>query len=796
MVVRKRKKAANKKKNGKKDVKKLTVQQTIAYKEMGRDGICRVQGNVYSKCIRFYDINYLWGQNEDKNAIFENWCDFLNYFDSSIHFQLSFINHKSSMKEFEQVIKISPQGDAYDDIRMEYANMLKKQLARGNNGLVKTKYITFSIEAENIREAKPKLERIESDILNNFKILGVMAYPLNGEERLRILYETFNPDSTVDFQFDFGSMIKTGLNTKDYVAPTSFVFKEGKTFQMGNTMGAVSYLQILAPELTDKMLAEFLDIDKDLIVNLHIQSVDQMKAIKLVKSKVTDINRMKIEEQKKAVRAGYDMDIIPSDLNTYGGEAKRLLEDLQSRNERMFLVTALFLNTAKSKQELDNAIFQTAGIAQKYNCMLKRLDYQQEPGLMSCLPLAMNLVPIKRALTTTSTAIFVPFTTQELFMGGESIYYGLNALSNNLIMADRKKLKNPNGLILGTPGAGKSFAAKREITNAFIVTKDDIIVCDPEGEYYPLFRAFHGQVIRISPTSHDYINPMDINLDYADDDDPLSLKSDFILSLCELVVGGKNGLEPVEKTVIDRCVRLVYQDFLSDPVPEKMPILEDLYNLLREQKEQEAQRLATALEIYVNGSLKVFNHRTNVELSNRMVCFDIKDLGKQLKKLGMLIVQDQVWNRVTINRSANKSTRYYIDEFHLLLKEEQTAAYSVEIWKRFRKWGGIPTGITQNVKDLLASREIENIFENSDFILMLNQASGDRQILAKQLNISPHQLSYVTNSGEGEGLVFYGSTIIPFKDKFDNSLMLYALMTSKPDEVEKRKKLGIGERDD
>ena len=390
----------------------------------------------------------------------------------------------------------------------------------------------------------------------------------------------------------------------------------------------------------------------------------------------------------------------------------------------------------------------------------------------------------------------MPFTTQELFQEGEALYYGLNALSNNMIMVDRKRLKNPNGLILGTPGSGKSFSAKREITNCFLITEDDIIVCDPEAEYSALVQALHGQVVRVSPVSDQYINPMDLNLNYSEEDNPLSLKADFILSLCELIVGGKNGLEPVEKTVIDRCVRLVYQDFLSDPVPEKMPILEDLYNLLREQKEQEAQRLATALEIYVNGSLKVFNHRTNVELSNRMVCFDIKDLGKQLKKLGMLIVQDQVWNRVTINRSANKSTRYYIDEFHLLLKEEQTAAYSVEIWKRFRKWGGIPTGITQNVKDLLASREIENIFENSDFILMLNQASGDRQILAKQLNISPHQLSYVTNSGEGEGLVFYGSTIIPFKDKFDNSLMLYALMTSKPDEVEKRKKLGIGERDD
>ena len=789
-------KKVNRNTSGGNKEKKITAQQSIPYREMGKDGICRVEDGYYSKTIRFYDINYQLAQNEDKNAIFENWCDFLNYFDSTIHFQLSFINHHSNMAEYEDVIRIKKQNDSFDDLRMEFAQLLRNQLAKGNNGLVRTKYLTFGIEADNIREAKPQLERIATDILNNFKVLGVSAYPLNGVERLQIMYETFNQDNKVPFRFSYDDVLRTGLNTKDYIAPSSFVFKNGKDFQMGDTIGAVSYLQILAPELTDKMLAEFLEMDCNLLVNLHIQSIDQMKAIKLVKAKVTDINRMKIEEQKKAVRSGYDMDIIPSDLNTYGGEAKRLLEDLQSRNERMFLVTVVFLNTAKNKQELENVVFQTAGIAQKYNCALKRLDYQQEPGLMSSLPLGKNWIPIKRALTTTSTAIFVPFTTQELFMGAESIYYGLNALSNNLIMADRKKLKNPNGLIVGTPGAGKSFAAKREITNVFIVTKDDIIICDPEGEYFPIVRAFNGQVVRISPTSHDYINPMDINTNYADDDDPLSLKSDFILSLCELVVGGKNGLEPVEKTIIDRCVRLVYQDYLADPVPEKMPILEDLYNLLRKQEEPEAQRLATALEIYVNGSLKVFNHRTNVELNNRLVCFDIKDLGKQLKKLGMLIVQDQVWNRVTVNRAAHKSTRYYIDEFHLLLKEEQTAAYSVEIWKRFRKWGGIPTGITQNVKDLLASREIENIFENSDFILMLNQASGDRQILAKQLNISPHQLSYVTNSGAGEGLIFYGNTIIPFKDRFDNSLMLYALMSSKPEDVEKREKLGIKDRDD
>jgi hypothetical protein len=774
----------------KKKEKRISAQQSIPYREMAKDGICRVLDKYYSKTIRFYDINYQLAQNEDKNAIFENWCNFLNYFDSTIHFQMSFVNRRSSMEEYESVIKIMPQNDAFDDVRMEYAQMLKNQLAKGNNGLVRTKYITFGIEAENIREAKPRLERIEADILNNFKVLGVPAYPLGGEERLQILYETFNQEEREPFRFSYGQVLRSGMGTKDFVAPSSFVFKNGKDFQMGNTLGAVSYLQILAPELTDRMLAEFLDMDRNLVVNMHIQSIDQLKAIKTVKSKVTDIDRMKLEEQKKAVRSGYDMDIIPSDLTTYGGEAKRLLEDLQTRNERMFLVTMLFLNTAKTKQELDNGIFQTAGIAQKYNCSLRRLDYMQEQGLMSSIPLGLNLIPIKRALTTTSTAIFVPFTTQELFMPGESLYYGLNALSNNMIMVDRKKLKNPNGLILGTPGSGKSFSAKREITNAFFATQDDIIIGDPEGEYYPLVNALGGQVIHISATSHDYINPMDINMDYSEDDNPLGVKSDFILSLCELIMGSRNGIEAEEKSVIDRCLPIVYRKYFENPVSENMPVLGDLYECLREQKEVQAQRIATALEIYVNGSLKVFNHQTNVQLDNRIVCFDIKDLGKQLKKLGMLIVQDQVWNRVTVNRMSHKSTRYYIDEFHLLLKEEQTAAYSVEIWKRFRKWGGIPTGITQNIKDLLASREIENIFENSDFIYMLNQAAGDRQILAKQLNISPHQLSYVTNSGEGEGLIFYGSTIIPFKDKFDKSLRLYTLMTTKPSEMGDKKKTG------
>ena len=467
----------------------------------------------------------------------------------------------------------------------------------------------------------------------------------------------------------------------------------------------------------------------------------------------------------------------------FGGEAKNLLQDLQSRNERMFLLTFLVVNMADTKRKLENDIFAAAGIAQKYNCALTRLDYQQEVGLMSSVPLGENLIPIQRGLTTSSTAIFIPFITQELFQQGAALYYGLNALSSNMILCDRKRLKNPNGLILGTPGSGKSFAAKREITNAFLITDDDIIICDPEAEYYPLVRRLHGQVIRISPTSTQYVNPMDINLNYSEDDNPLALKSDFLLSLCELVIGGKEGLMPVEKTVIDRSVRNVYRPFLAAPDPAKMPILGDLYDELLRQPEPEAARVAAALELYVSGSLNVFNHPTNVELSNRLVCFDIKQLGKQLKKLGMLIVQDQVWNRVTINRAEKKSTRYYMDEFHLLLKEEQTAAYSVEIWKRFRKWGGIPTAITQNVKDLLSSREVENIFENSDFVLMLNQAQGDREILARQLNISPQQMKYVTHTEAGEGLIFYGNVVLPFLDRFPQNTELYRVMTTRPEEV-------------
>ena len=760
----------------------LSAQQTIPYVRMLPDGVCQLPGGLYTKTVEYEDINYSVASTEDQTAIFSGWSSFLNYFDSSLPFQLSFINRRSHSRSRYKV-NIPQAEDDFNSVRAEFTGMLKNQIARSNNGIERLKYITFGIPAESLDEARPRLERVEADVMSNFKRLGVPSEPMDGRARLALLHGQMHPGSREPFRFSWGDIAKTGLGTKDFIAPDSFDFRQPRLFRMGQYWGAASYLQILASELSDKLLAEILELDAEMTVTLHIQTVDQLKAIKTIKGKISDIGKMKVEEQRKAVRAGYDPDILPPDLITFSKDAAELLADLQSRNERMFLLTFTVVNLAPTRQRLENDIFTVGGIAQKYNCTLKRLDWQQEQGFVSSLALGGNEVEIQRGMTTSSTAIFIPFMTRELRMAGPSLYYGMNALSHNVIMADRKKLKSANGLYLGSTGSGKSFAAKRELLNVFLtIPQDRIIIVDPMGEYAPLVRRLGGQVIEIAPDSPNHINPMDIQMDGDDEDSPLSMKADFLLSLCELVVGGKEGLQPIEKTVIDRCVRLVYRDLALGVGDGRMPLLQDLYEELLKQPEPEARRVATALELYCTGSLNLFNHPTNVKTDCRVVCIVLKGMGDNLRKIAMHVTNEFVNSSVNTNYQSGISTWCYFDEFHVLLRDQLTASYFVSIWQMLRKRGCVPSALTQNVKHLLASPEIQNILDNTDFMILLSQAQSDRAILAKQLGISEHQLSYITHSNSGEGLLFYGNVTIPFMDRFPRG-EIYDLLTTRPEDL-------------
>ncbi len=759
----------------------LSAQQTIPYIAMHPDGLCQLPGGIYTKTVEYEDINYSVASTEDQSAIFSGWSSCLNYFDSSLPFQLSFVNRRSRSGSRYKV-NIPPQEDDYDSIREEYVEMLKGQIAKSNNGIERSKYITFGLPAGSAAEARPRLGRVESDVMGNLKRLGVQSQPLDGRERLAVLHGQMHPGSREPFRFAWKDIPKTGMGTKDYIAPDSFDFRDSRSFRVGRYYGAASYLQIMASELSDRLLAEILELDAELTVTLHIQTVDQLKAIKTIKGKISDIGRMKAEEQKKAVRAGYDMEILPPDLITFSKDAAELLADLQSRNERMFLLTFTVVNLAPTRQRLENDVFTVGGIAQKYNCALKRLDWQQEQGFVSSLALGYNGIEIQRGMTTSSTAIFIPFMTRELRMGGQALYYGMNALSHNVIMADRKKLKSANGMYLGSTGSGKSFAAKRELINVFLATQDRIIVVDPMGEYAPLVRRLGGQVIEISPDSPNHINPMDIQMGMNDEESPLSMKADFLLSLCELIVGGKEGLQPIEKTVIDRCVRLVYRELALGIGSGAMPLLQDLYEELLKQPEPEAKRVATALELYCTGSLNLFKHPTNVKTRSRVVCIVLKGMGENLRKIAMHITNEFVTSAVNTNHAEGLATWCYFDEFHVLLRDPLTANYFVAVWKMLRKKGCVPSALTQNVKDLLASAEISNILDNTDFLILLSQAQSDRAILAKQLGISENQLSYITHSNSGEGLLFYGSVTIPFVDRFPKG-EIYDLLTTRPEDL-------------
>ena len=758
---------------------KSATQSVIPYVEMFPDGICYLEDNRFSRTVEFFDTNYEIANLDEKNSIFNRWSSLINYFDENIDFQFSYENQHQNIDDELQRIRVQSQDDEFNAVRNEYSDMLCELRKNSKSGFFLRKFLTFTVSENSLKSARRRLDSIGSDIVRLFNEINVKAFVMNGEQRLESLYRSMNPSSDEKFIFDWGLKKRGGYSTKDFIAPMSIKFLKNR-FEINDQYGSITSVDILAGELSDRMLCDLLNCGQQMSISIHVKSFDQLKALKLIRGKLSDVEKMKIDEQKKASMSGYDPDILPQQIKLYIEELKELLGDLNSRNERLFNMTLTVRSYSQSKKKANLELEQLRRIVQQKSCKLFPLDYQQEQAFQSFLPLGINRIPVVRTLPTSALAVFIPFTTQELYQE-QGCYYGLNALTNNMIMADRANLKNPNGLVLGTPGSGKSFSVKREIIDRFLKTLSDIIITDPEGEYYPLVNYLRGQVVKISSNSTQYINPMDIIIN-DDEEDTIADKSDFLISLCELIVGGRYGLEAQEKTAIDIATRSVYNRFLSNnPDTANMPKLEDLLEALKQQGTI-ADRVSNALEMYVTGSQNLFNNRTNVDINNRLVCFDIKELGTQLKKIAMLILQNQVWNRVSQNREIEKKTLYYIDEFHLLLRDEQTAKYSVEMWKRFRKWGGVPTGITQNVKDLLTSPEIENILDNSDFVYMLNQNGGDRDILQEKLHISDEQIKYVTDSGQGKGLIRYGKIILPFEDKFPKDTVMYALLTTKPDE--------------
>lgn len=771
-----------------------STQSVIPYVNIFKDGTCQLPDNRFSQTIEFYDCNYRLANFDDKNSIFTAWCSLHNYFDDSLSFQFTYENQDTDERSLLSELTIPEKDDKVNDVRKEYSDMLCQRLTESTGGKSVKKYLTFTTDASSLKTARIKLNAVADEIIKLFSDFRVFAVKLNGKERLETLYRSLNPFDPDPFIFDW-SGTKYGLTTKDFIAPASMSFTKND-FTINNAHGSVTTLNLLAGEMSDRIVSEFFSLKNDssndnlVSMNISVEPYDQAKALKLIRSKLTDVDKMKIDEQKKASISGYDPDILPPQIKTYLEELNEMLTDLNSKNERLFKVAITIRTYSKSKKALKLQLEKLKRISQKNNCKLMSLDYQQEEAFASSLPLGINKLNIVRELPTSALAVFVPFETQELFMP-KGCYYGVNAVTKNMLMGDRTKLKNPNGLYLGVPGGGKSFAVKREILDVYLRLLDYIIITDPEGEYYPLIEHLGGQVVKISNSSRQYINPMDISLiDNDEDDNRISTKSDFLISLCEIIVGGKYGLSSEERSGIDRATRNVYNRFFANkPNAENMPILQDLLTEMRKPELTEIlMRVANSLEMYVNGSQNLFNHRTNIDVDNRLLCYDIKNLGSQLKKIAMLIIQDQVWNRVSQNRDDDIKTRYYIDEFHLLLRDEQTAKYSVEIWKRFRKWGGIPTGITQNVKDLLASPEIENILDNSDFIYMLSQASGDREILAEKLNLSDAQSEYVKNVPAGNGLIIFGNTILPFKDEFPENTLTFQLLNTDPDKKKKKDK--------
>ena len=757
------------------------VQDTIPISKIWEDGIFLSGKNKYSKSFVFTDINYTVASRQDKEGMFLEYSELLNSLDCGATSKITISNRRINKVDFEKRVLIPKADDDLNRYREEYNNMLLEK-ATGANGIVQEKYLTISINKKNIEEARNYFSRISADLIGKFSALGSKCIELDSIDRLRITHDFYRVGDENSFCFDLKDSMKKGHSYKDYICPDTMEF-ENDYFKMGNRYGRVLFLKDYASYIKDSMVAELTELNRNMMLSIDVVPIPMDEAVREVENRRLGVETNITNWQRKQNANNNFSAVIPYDMEQQRMESKEFLDDLTTRDQRMFLSVLTIVHTAETKEELDNDTESILSTGRKHLCQFAVLKFQQMDGLNTVMPFGVRKIDVLRTLTTESLAVFIPFRVQEI-NHTNGIYYGQNIISKNMIIANRKQLLNGNSFILGVSGSGKSFTAKNEIVSIILQDpKADVIIIDPEREYPSLTNALNGEVIKISATSKNHINAMDMNSDYGDGANPVILKSEFILSLCEQLIGG-NNLGPKQKSIIDRCTASVYRNYQQSNYKGNPPTLQDFRKELLQQEEPEAKEIALAIELFTDGSLNTFAKQTNVDTDNRLICYDILDLGKQLLPIGMLVVLDSILNRITTNRKRGRNTYIFIDEIYLLFQHEYSANFLFTLWKRVRKYGAYCTGLTQNVEDLLQSHTARTMLANSEFIIMLNQASTDRLELAKLLNISELQMGYITNVGAGQGLIKVGSNLVPFINKFPKNTKLYKLMTTKPGESE------------
>ena len=753
------------------------VQDIIPVRTVYPDGIFLSGKGKYSKTFRFRDINYAVASRSDKEMMFLEYSELLNAFDSGATTKITINNRRLNRLDFENQILIGMRNDGLNEYRKEYNSILLDK-ATGSNAIVQDKYVTVSVSKKNIEDARVYFSRIGADLVAHFARLGSQCTELDAEERLRIIHDFFRTGEETYFNFDMKDHMKKGHSFADYICPDSYE-NHDSYFKIGGRYGRVLLLRDYASYIKDSMVAELTDINRNLMLSIDVIPVPTDEAVKEVENRLLGVETNITNWQRKQNMNNNYSAVVPYDMEQQRKESKEFLDDLTTRDQRMMFAVVTIVHTADSKKQLDNDTEEILTTARKHLCQMATLRYQQLDGLQTAVPFGVRKIDAFRTLTTESLAVFMPFRVQEVY-DKHGIYYGQNVISKNMMIADRRKLLNGNSFILGVSGSGKSFTAKNEITNLMLSTDADIIILDPEREYAPLVRALGGSVIEISATSPNHINAMDMNKDYGEVD-PVIEKSQFLQSLCEQIIAGHHFAKG-QQSIIDRCTENVYRYYKQGNYMGTPPTLVDFRDELLRQPEPEAHSLALELELFTRGSLNTFAKQTNVDTGNRLICYDILELGEQLRAIGMLVILDSIINRITANRMRGKETFIVIDEIYLLFMHEYSAQFLFKLWKRVRKYGAFCTGVTQNVDDLLQSHTARTMLSNSEFIVMLNQAATDRVELAKLLNISDLQLSYITNVDAGHGLIKVGSSLVPFANKFPRNTKLYRLMSTKPGE--------------